>query len=172
MGQTASILSWRTPGRTGPVPCFPFGLTALLLRLTRTAAPLAAIGAIFIAVPASAACMQGTLQDVETLQAKDRGKSFEVLVAEEDVEVLRQHGFVVSECSAGLRTPEGQAAARDAFCEQTYSGNEAVQEQMRRIFGVHPALLCRTAELVSGSWNGRKIDFSEDDLRLSAAPGG
>lgn len=57
-----------------------------------------------VAVPASAACMQGTFQDVEALSPDDRGTSFEVLVADEDVQ---------ASCNQGLSWP---SVVRTCFC--------------------------------------------------------
>ena len=123
---------------------------------------------LLAASSASAACMQGAFQNVEALRPEDRGKTFDVLVADADVEAFRQYGFEASECRADLLTSEGQAAERDAICKLTYSGNEAVQAQLARVFGVHPALLCRSAELVAGRWPGEKFDLSPDDLATNA----
>ncbi|HWT31684.1 MAG TPA: hypothetical protein VN240_11740 [Propylenella sp.] len=144
-----------------------FRLAGPILR--RLAGLLAMAMLSLVAVPASAACMHGQLQAVEAVAAEDRGKTFEVLVADSDVEKLRRHGFEITECQGQMRSADAQVSARDAVCELAYSGNEAVQEQLRRILGVHPALLCRTAERVAGPWAGKKIDFSEDDLLDSAA---
>lgn len=43
----------------------------------------------------------------------------------------------------------------------TYSGNEAVQAQLARVFGIHPGLLCESAEKIAGTWSGQKIGWRE-----------
>lgn len=134
-------------------------VSGVLMR--RVLMPLSMVIFSLIAIPASAACMQGAFQNVETLSPNDRGKSYDVVVAEEDVEAFRQYGLEVRECPPKLLSPGGQAAERDAICVATYSGNEAVQAQLARVFGIHPGILCESAEKLAGEWQGKKIGWQD-----------
>lgn len=120
--------------------------------------------------PASAACMQARVRPVESVAPTDRGKAYDALVADQQVRAFEAHGFTLSKCPPKLQTVEGQAAERDQVCKMAHSGNGAVQLQIKRILGVHPALLCKSAELIAGPWPGRKIDLSPDDLEFDDPP--
>lgn len=117
---------------------------------------------VWLPSPAQAAqCMQGKFQNVSQLKAADRGKAFDALVADEDVKSFQSYGLVLAPCRAELLTPAGQAAERDAVCRMTYSGNDAVQAILRRAYGIHPGLLCQSAEKVAGPWKGEKIGWRD-----------
>lgn len=105
--------------------------------------------------------MRGTFQNVDALSPEDRGTSFEVLVADADVQTFLQAGLEPSECRPDLLSPAGQAAERNAVCAMTYSGNEAMQAQLARVFGIHPGLLCESAEKLAGEWHGQKIGWRD-----------
>lgn len=126
----------------------------------------AVLSAIFLSVwlssPAQAAqCMQGKFQNISQLKSADRGKTWDALVADEDVKAFQGYGLVLAPCRAELLTPSGQAAERDAVCRMTYSGNDAVQAIIRRAYGIHPGLLCQSAEKVAGMWKGEKIGWRD-----------
>jgi hypothetical protein len=123
-----------------------------------------------MATSASAACMQGHVQQVESVAPADRGKAYDALVADEQVKAFEAHGFSLSQCPSELQTAMGQAAERDRVCKMTYSGNESVQRQVKLALGIHPALLCKTAELVAGPWSGEKLDLTPDDLNIDDPP--
>jgi hypothetical protein len=125
---------------------------------------------IIIAAPASAACMQGHVQPVESVAPADREKTYDALVADQQVKAFEAHGFSLSACPPELQTAKGQAAERDRVCKMTYSGNESVQLQVKRALGIHPALLCKSAELVAGPWSGEKIDLTPDDFDIDDPP--
>ncbi len=133
---------------------------------------LAVICGLTLATSANAACMQRQVQPVESVAPRDRGTTYDALVADQQVRAFEAHGFSLSICPPRLQTAEGQSAERDRVCGMTYSGNEAVQLQIKRVLGVHPALLCKSAELVAGPWSGQKIDFSPDDLEFDDPPSG
>lgn len=129
-------------------------------------AGLAFLTALFavttFSAPAQAAqCMQGKFQNVPQLKAADRGKAFDALVADDDVKAFQGFGLVLAPCRAELLTATGQIAERDAVCRMTYAGNDAYQALLRRAFGIHPGLLCQSAEKVAGPWNGEKIGWRD-----------
>lgn len=116
----------------------------------------------WIASPAQAAqCMQGKFQNVPQLKAADRGKTFDALVADEDVKAFQGFGLVVAPCRPELMTPSGQAVERDAVCRMTYADNDAYQAQLKKVFGIHPGLLCQSAEKVAGRWSGQKTGWRD-----------
>lgn len=120
---------------------------------------LAACLAMMIAPAAHAACMTVTAGSSEQVTAESRGKTFEVLVADEDVAAFSKRGLIQTECSGELQGAKAQQAARDEICAVTYSGNDAVQLQIEKAIGIHPGLLCASAEKMAGSWPGEKIGW-------------
>lgn len=129
---------------------------------TSLATLMVAAASLFAISPAHAAqCMQGKFQNVPQLSAVDRGKTFDALVADDDVKSFQGSGLVLAPCRPDLLTPAGQVAERDAVCRMTYSGNDAVQAILRRAYGIHPGLLCQSAEKVAGPWAGEKIGWRD-----------
>jgi|GEM_PF-1256902 len=109
----------------------------------------------------AATCMQGMYAEVSQVPEAQRGTSYTVMVATAQVPLLELAGLQSVAC-----VDDGavwQQAQRDEICELAYSGNQAVQEQMRRALGVHPTILCFSAEQVAGAWNGEKIQVNSVD---------
>ena len=115
--------------------------------------PLAAFFMSFaVAGSAHAACMSKKWEDVAQVPEENRGKAYFVIVAPGDVQALREQGFENAECSE-LKGAESEY--RDAMCEMSDFGNEAVQNQFERALGIRPRKLCETAEKVAGPWAGK-----------------
>lgn len=141
-----------------------FGRRSRLLAPLRRLWRVLAVGVVFACLPQpahAAQCMQGKFQNVPQLKSADRGKTWDALVADDDVKAFQGYGLVLVPCRAELLTPSGQAAERDEVCQMTYSGNDAVQAIIRRAYGIHPGLLCQSAEKVAGLWKGEKIGWRD-----------
>lgn len=152
-----------TRSREGRTIC---AATAVIVFSGLAAAPLSSAWA----QGSSATCMQGRYQAVEQVRNEDRGQAYDVMVAQSDVAALGAAGLKSIDCRGRFSSLGARAIERDRICKFAYTGNEAVQEQMERALGVHPAILCKSAEQVAGPWGGRKLDLSPDDLELREAP--
>jgi hypothetical protein len=120
----------------------------------------AVLAMAFIAAPASAACMKVTYQNVPQVAQEDRGRDFEVVVPDRLLPMLEAEGLEEVACEPALKTAEGRQAKRDEICELAHWGNSAVQEQIRRAWGVHPGLLCLAVETEVGRWTGERRNWA------------
>ncbi|MXO57688.1 hypothetical protein [Pontixanthobacter gangjinensis] len=98
-------------------------------------------------------CMSGAFRNVPQVTESRRGQAFRIVVAARDVKNLEVNGFSVVDCKvADLATAVRRGGWRDEICELASAGNEAVQNQLERVYGVRPSILCGSAELVAGAW--------------------
>lgn len=109
-------------------------------------------------------CLARPLSDVKQVPAARRGRSFQIVAAAEYVPLFEAGGFQVVDCKgAGLGAIRSQARYRDRVCRMAASGNDAVQNQLRRALGVSPAILCANAERVAGRWDQKKGAIEADE---------
>ena len=107
-------------------------------------------------LPENAACMAGGWRDVPQVKAAQRGQQFRILVAKSDVKYLEAQGFAEVDCKVSdFASKPKRTAWRDHICDLGSYGNEAVQNQLESAFGVRPAVLCGSAEMVAGQWTPR-----------------
>lgn len=120
---------------------------------------LLAVGAMAfglgLSAPASAACAVGYLRNVVQVQADDRGDPFGIQFPDDELPDYKALGFTPVSCDSGTPVFETPGRYRDEVCLAANTGNEAVQEQMRRAFGVEFRRLCASAERLAGPWGGR-----------------
>lgn len=115
-----------------------------------------------IAHPAAAAtCMAGAAKAVPQVVEKSRGKAFTILVDDSEVVSYSQLGFRIISCPEDLNSQAGQRRERDAVCEMAYSVAPELQRRTGEALGVHPGILCQSAERVAGPWNGEKIGWKD-----------
>ena len=98
-------------------------------------------------------CMARPKDNSPQVRASDRGKPVFIAVVPRAVPGLEARGFSQKNCSAArLRKPADLSAYRDQMCETASLGNEAVQNQLARVLGEYPSVLCAYAERVAGQW--------------------
>lgn len=129
-------------------------LPGMLLRRRRLAI---AFAAIMFGLPsaAHAACAVGHLGNVAQVQTDERGDVFGIQVPDDELAGYLDLGFTQVSCDSATPVFDPPERYRDDICLAANTGNDAVQEQMRRAFGVEPRRLCASAERLAGPWGGR-----------------
>lgn len=98
-------------------------------------------------------CMTRPFRDFAQVRAERRGQPFHIVTVERAVPGLEAKGFARVDCAAAdLARSERRSGWRDEICKLASEGNEAVQNQLERVYGEKPAVLCAMAETVAGRW--------------------
>lgn len=69
---------------------------------------------------------------------------------------MRAKGFAEFKCTRRNFNRERQERFRDKICGWASEKSERSQEQLERVLGERPAVLCGMAEVVLGQWDAKE----------------